>query len=108
MASARAIGVFLQDQLGDDSRLFSVETKRLFFEQQRNNDGEPVEMTLGWHVGEEDGIRYFFKEGGGGGFHSEMRVYPDHDIATVVIANNTTFDAGDFLNTADWAFLHEE
>lgn len=33
-------------------------------------------MTLGWHLGKTNGIAYYFKEGGGGGFHSEMRIYP--------------------------------
>ena len=106
VATARAIGVFLQDQLQDSSRLFSRETKRLFFEQQRNNDGEPVDMTLGWHIGNDSGVRFFFKEGGGGGFHAEMRVYPALRIASVVIANNTSFDVKEFLNTVDKEFSH--
>ena len=79
---------------------------RLFFEQQRRNDGEPIKMTFGWHIADEDGIRFFYKEGGGGGFHSEMRIYPAQKIATVVIASNTSFDVKDFLNTADKEFLH--
>jgi D-alanyl-D-alanine carboxypeptidase len=106
VASSRAIGVFLQDQLQDSSRLFTRQTKALFYEQQRSNDGETVEMTVGWHIGEIDGLRYFFKEGGGGGFHSEMRVYPTHGIASVTIANNTSFDATGFLNIVDREFLH--
>ena len=107
VASARAVGVFLQDQLQDSSELFTRQTKRLFFEQQKNNSGELVDMTLGWHIGKSNGVRYFFKEGGGGGFHSEMRVYPDEGIASVVIANNTSFDAKGFLNAVDKEFLHK-
>ena len=41
---------------------------------------------LGWHVGETHSVAYFFKEGGGGGFHCEMRIYPTLGIATVVLA----------------------
>jgi D-alanyl-D-alanine carboxypeptidase len=107
VASAHAIGIFLQDQLRDRSKLFATQTRQLFFEQQRNNDGEPIDMTLGWHIGTSDGLQYFFKEGGGGGFHSEMRVYPSHGIASVVIVNNTSFDASNLLNTVDKEFLHE-
>ena len=33
-------------------------------------------MTLGWHVGILVGEQYFYKEGGGAGFHGEMRIYP--------------------------------
>jgi CubicO group peptidase (beta-lactamase class C family) len=107
VGSARAIGVFLQDQLRDSSQLFARQTKALFFEQQKNNEGEPIDMTLGWHIGRGDGLQYFFKEGGGGGFHCEMRVYPSHGIASVVIANNTSFDAKGFLNTVDREFRHK-
>jgi D-alanyl-D-alanine carboxypeptidase len=105
VATARAIGGFLQDQLADSSRLLSDETRRLFFEQQIRNDGTRIDMTLGWHIGHNDGVRFLFKEGGGGGFHSEMRIYPAQRIASVVIANNTSFDAKNFLNIVDEEFL---
>ncbi len=105
VASAPAIGVFLQDQLRDSSKLLSNRMKAFFFEQQKDNNGKFINMTLGWHIGSDEGIRYYFKEGGGGGFHSEMRVYPEQEIAAVVIANNTSFDAKNFLNTADKSFL---
>ncbi len=61
-------------------------------------------MTLGWHIGTIEGTQYFFKEGGGGGFHSETRIYPTLKIASVVIVNNTSFDTKDFLNTLDKQF----
>ncbi len=105
VASARAIGLFLRDQLQDSSKLFTKATRALFLQQQKNNSGELVDMTLGWHIGNADGVRYFFKEGGGGGFHSEMRVYPNEGVASVVIANNTSFGSTEFLNTTDQEFL---
>jgi D-alanyl-D-alanine carboxypeptidase len=108
VGSARSASVFLQDMLRENPVIMSKNTKTAFFEQQRNNDGELVEMTLGWHVGSVDGIEYFFKEGGGGGFHCEMRVYPSQGIATVVVANNTTFDAPGFLSEIDVSFFAEK
>ena len=107
VASARSIGIFLHDQLQDSSCLFGKGTTTLFYDQQKTNDGEPVSMTLGWHIGTKNNIRYFFKEGGGAGFHSEMRIYPTVRLASVVIANNTSFDATDFLNATDGAFLQK-
>ncbi len=104
VSSAHSIGVFLQNQLRDHSLLFTKETKNLFFEQQKNYDGEPIEMTLGWHIGTMDNVKYFFKEGGGGGFHCEMRIYHTLGIASVVIANNTSFNVKGFLNTVDKEF----
>jgi len=64
-------------------------------------------MTLGWHIASLDTIRYFFKEGGGGGFRSEMRVYPTAGIASVVISNSASFDPGGFLKIVDREFLHK-
>jgi D-alanyl-D-alanine carboxypeptidase len=104
VASARAIGIFLQDQLRDSSQLFSSQMKALFFQQQKNDGGEQIEMTLGWHIGTVDDMTYFFKEGGGGGFHCEMRIYPTLGIASAVIANNTSFGTKGFLNTVDREF----
>jgi CubicO group peptidase (beta-lactamase class C family) len=107
VATARSVGVFLQDQLSDSSRLFCSETKKFFFEQQRNNDGELIEMTLGWNIGELDGMRYFYKEGGGGGFRCEMRIYPFPGIGTVAIANSATFSAKRFMNEVDKQFFRQ-
>jgi hypothetical protein len=62
-------------------------------------------MTLGWHVGDLGGIPFFYKEGGGGGFHCEMRVYRAAGVATVVMTNATRFDVKGCLNSLDRAFL---
>lgn len=105
VASSRSVGIFLQDQLHEQSLLFNQQTKSLFFEQQKSNKGKLIAMTLGWHIGVEDSIKYFFKEGGGGGFHSEMRIYPSRQRASVVISNNTSFNVKDFLNTVDKQFF---
>ncbi len=99
------IGIFLQDQLRDSSVLFGKKSKDMFFEQQKDNDGNPIEMTLGWHIGTLNGIRFFYKEGGGAGFHSEMRIYSQRRIATVVISNNGSFDVKALLNTIDKEFI---
>ena len=101
VGSARGFSRFLQDQLSGASVLFSSDTQRLFETPQTTNAGEELHMTLGWHVGEADGERYLFKEGGGGGFHAEMRIYPERGVATVVMVNNTDFDSTSFLNRVD-------
>ena len=62
-------------------------------------------MTLGWHIGELQGLTYFFKEGGGGGFHSEMRIYRTHGIGSVVMANTTASFSTALLNRLDAAFM---
>jgi D-alanyl-D-alanine carboxypeptidase len=104
VGTGHGFGVFLQDQLRAESVLFNTTTKAIFETQQSNIDGQKIPMTLGWHIGETQGVRYFFKEGGGGGFHAEMRCYPTKGIASVVMVNNTQFDSSAFLNRMDHVF----
>jgi len=101
VATGRAVALFLQDQLRERSVLFGKRTKALFYEQQKDAYGKPIPMTLGWHLGNEKGERFYYKEGGGGGFHGEMRIYPSRTLATVAIANDATFKAGRLLNALD-------
>lgn len=105
IGTARGFSRFLQDQLRTESVLLGLETKRLLETRQTDGAGRPIPMTLGWHVGETRGVAYFFKEGGGGGFHSEMRIYPKKGVATVVLANSTNFGSTRFLNRVDRPFL---
>ena len=105
VASARAVSRFLQDQLQSPSVLLGPEAKSLLETQQKDAQNRPIPMSLGWHVGSASGRRYLFKEGGGGGFHSEMRLYPSRGLGSVVMANDTEFRSTQFLNQRDAAFL---
>jgi D-alanyl-D-alanine carboxypeptidase len=105
IGTARGFSRFLEDQLRAESVLFGPEASRLLETRQTDGAGRPIAMTLGWHVGEANGTSTFFKEGGGGGFHCEMRIYPTRGIATVVLANSTEFNSTRFLNRFDRAFL---
>jgi D-alanyl-D-alanine carboxypeptidase len=48
---------------------------------------------------------FYYKEGGGGGFHGMMRVYPASGIGTVIMTNATGFDVRACLNGVDRQFL---
>jgi len=96
VGSALGFGLFLQDQLGEHSRLFSDTTCALFYEQQRVASGRAIPMTLGWHIGDD----FYYKEGGGGGFHCMMRVYPKAGLGMVVMSNATAFDVRGLLDRA--------
>ena len=105
IGTARGFSRFLQDQLRGESVLFGLETKRVLETRQTDGAGQPIPMTPGWHVGETHGVAYFFKEGGGGGFHCEMRIYPAKGVASVVMVNSTGFNSTNFLNRIDRTFL---
>ena len=105
VGTAAAFGRFLQDQLRERSVLLDEETRSSLYAAQHTANGRAVPMTLGWHIGSQYGSRYFFKEGGGGGFHSMMRIYPESGIGTVVMANATAFNVKRLLNTLDPVFF---
>ena len=101
VGTARAFARLLQDQLRDDSVLIGEKSLGLLYSTEATTNGTPLPMTLGWHTGELNGTYYYFKEGGGGGFHSMMRLYPDKDLGTVVIANATSFNVRKLLDQWD-------
>ena len=105
VGTARGFGAFLRDQLQPHSRLFGDQTRALFYEAQQTAGGRTIAMTLGWHRGATGGSPFFYKEGGGGGFHCMMRVYPAARIASVAMANATGVDVGRLLDGMDPPFL---
>jgi D-alanyl-D-alanine carboxypeptidase len=105
VGTARGFGRFLQDQLCPRSVLFGERARRIFYRPANIRDGTEVPMTAGWHIDDLNGVRQFYKEGGGGGFHSMMRIYPDRGIGTVVLTNATAYNVGRLLDTLDARFL---
>lgn len=101
IGTARAFSVILQDLLAERSVLLSGKSKELLFTRQKTRSGKELDMTLGWHIGNLEGTRYYYKEGGGAGFHSEMRVYPAQGLATVLMTNQTSFNSRSELSTLD-------
>ena len=62
-------------------------------------------MMLGWHIDEINGVTSYYKEGGGAGFHCEMRIYPENGLASVIMANKTSFNSRKILSELDVNFV---
>jgi len=105
IGSATGFAQFLRDQLQPASKVLPAAAQAWLYERQQLNTGEQVAMTLGWHVANRDGETYYFKEGGGGGFHSLMRLYPTRGIGSVIVANATAFDVRRTLDHVDPLFF---
>lgn len=105
VGTVRGFGKFLHDQLRERSVLFNDTTRQLFYAPQQTIRGTPIATTLGWHIANLDGERFFYKEGGGGGFRCMMRMYPGAGIGTVVMINATGFDVRELLDTIDPSFV---
>lgn len=105
VGTARAFSVILQDLLAEESILLSERSKELLFTTQKTRFGKEIDMILGWHIGNFDGTQYYYKEGGGAGFHSEMRMYPTLGLASVIMTNQTSFNSRSALSGLDRIFL---
>jgi D-alanyl-D-alanine carboxypeptidase len=108
VGTARGFAKFLQDQLRPQSVLFRNLTRRDFYAQQHTNGGLAVPASLGWHVGSLNDKRVYYKEGGGGGFHCMMRLYPSSGIGTVMMTNATGFNVRNLLDRMAYAFLEPD
>ncbi|WP_253820874.1 serine hydrolase domain-containing protein [Vibrio sp. 99-70-13A1] len=107
-STAEGMFSILQDILKEQSVLLSGSTKTLLFTKQRDSNGRDIKMTLGWHTSTSHRRQYFYKEGGGAGYRSEMRIYPNERLASVIIANRTSYDVAGKLNLLDNLILAEQ
>ena len=101
IGTASAFAHILQDLLNNNSVLLGKAVKQQLYSQQTVKSGQSIDMTLGWHIGELGGNKYYYKEGGGAGMHSEMRIYPDRDLASVIMVNRTSFNTRKNLSELD-------
>jgi len=108
IGTAKAISKVLNDLLQDDSVLLGRNMKKELFTQQHLETGESIHMALGWHIGYSDEITYYYHQGGGAGFRSEMRIYPDYGLASVIMTNRTSFKTKKWLNELDQTFMHQK
>jgi hypothetical protein len=92
--NASTMATLLRDLLQEQPKSISDSARKQMFTQQKTSDGEPIAMTLGWVIGELHGERYFGKQGGGLGFHGNLRIYPELGLASVMLANRTELSAG--------------
>ena len=105
IGSSIAFSKVLQDLLSDKSQLLGEKSKQLLYSRQITNSGEKIDMTLGWHLDRLSNLTYYYKEGGGAGFHCEMRIYPENGLASVLMTNKTSFNSRKNLNKLDSSFL---
>jgi hypothetical protein len=95
ICTATAFGLFLQDLLRPEPRLFSSQTRDLLFEQQVTG------MSLGWRIGRIEDEPYYGKPGGGPGFRSNVRIYPRVGLGVAWLANETGISESQMNSVSD-------
>lgn len=91
VASARSFAAVFQDLLRPDSRLLGTEAHRELFREQVRT--AKAAFALAWFIQERDGRRFFSHRGGGLGYVSEVRLYPESGLGSVLLVNMTTASA---------------
>lgn len=66
--------------------------RRTWHSRRRRPSTAGLSRSGGWHLGSFRGEPYAFHLGGGGGFRSELRIYPRLKCAVAIIGNKTSFD----------------
>jgi CubicO group peptidase (beta-lactamase class C family) len=90
---ARAVLAGGQAERGRVLRESSV---RSMLSPSRSVDGRELQFGLGWQLGSVGGEPHAFHVGGGG-FRSEIRLYPGLGYGVAVLANETSFPTDDLL-----------
>jgi CubicO group peptidase (beta-lactamase class C family) len=69
-------------------------------------DTTPIETRgLGWYINESNGERYIDHAGGGAGFATIMRIYPERNLGIAVLANSTDLQRDklvELIKGLDW------
>ena len=76
------------------------------FTPQRDDQGKefmivspiPQHVGLGWHLNGSEETRYGYHLGDSGGFHTEIRLYPQLDYGITVCGNETNYNTAAVTN----------
>jgi CubicO group peptidase (beta-lactamase class C family) len=102
IGSAPDAAVLMLDLLRDEPQLLTAESTAAM---QPTGD-QPGERPLGWaEFGQENGRSWVQHRGGGPGFATVMRLYPEEDLGVLIMANNTNLDndgLAELMASLDW------
>jgi D-alanyl-D-alanine carboxypeptidase len=111
--ASRFVAAILNGGELDGQRVLAPETVRMMIHDShvpgRHGEADTypgMHYGLGWHIVPEQQRFRIQHRGGGPGFGSEMRLYPDEGLGMVVMANDTTYDRDailDLVAQLDWS-----
>jgi CubicO group peptidase (beta-lactamase class C family) len=84
---------------GPTGAILKPETLDSMFQPRRNREGGALPIGLGFWLEGEGAEASAFQQGTGGGFRTELRLYPQKGYATLVAANLLNFDTHPLAKT---------
>ena len=97
--------IYLKDLLSEKPSVLSPASRKSMLEKQKTSDESESGTTLGWFTGSLNGNEYFCHAGGGGGYYSEIRIYPALKTASAVCMNKSSMRDIRFLDKTDKRLL---
>ncbi len=94
---------YIQALIKEDSVLISSEYKNKLLNENQNSG-----MCLSWFTGELNSVKYYAHAGGGGGYYSEIRFYPDIKRGSVVFFNRTGMSDERYLDKVDKYYISQQ
>ena len=107
IGTPNSLMIYLQELLKPNSNLISNKYKSLLFTENYTTNNKPTKMCLSWFKGDLNGNEYYTHAGGGGGFYSEIRIYPELGIGSVIMFNRTGMKDERFLDKLDKYFIKQ-
>lgn len=89
IGTSNAFVKYIQELLKPNCILLRDEYKKMLFTENYTSKNKPTGMCLSWFNGQLNGKQYFTHAGGGGGYYSEVRIYPMLGIGSVIMFNRT-------------------
>lgn len=90
----------LNPKIGDKEMMH-----RLFYPCDTTNDGETINYSYGFNIWNYMDLRVADHGGYAMGFRTELMVFPENDVAIIVMSNNESIDTwGLTTKIADWVF----
>ena len=89
ISSPKALMGFCQALLNGNEAILSISLTKEMLSAQKTNNGTLTEMCLGWFKGTLSGQDYYCHAGGGGGYYSEIRLYPEHGYGSLIMLNSS-------------------
>jgi len=103
VASAGELSKIFIDLMGPSPKVLTGDSKNIMFTEQSSFKEHSIAVS--WFKTNMNGEPYFSHQGGGVGYISEVRVYPEQLMGSVLLINRSDVDSLSLLNTLDSEFI---
>lgn len=105
ICTPNALKNYCQELLKTNSKLLSRNNIDSMLTESITNSGKSTSMALGWFKGKLGEHDYYCHAGGGGGYYSEIRLYPSLGIGSVVMTNSSGMTDKRILDHLDFKYI---